>query len=535
MLTLATAALLNGVADPYALSRPSCRAPARCCRRRTGCSTGASPTPTSWPRLLRGGALVALASSATAATLAGEGLSVTTTLPREGTTGWFESWQLTSRTRHPVCAYRWLNLVTAPEAQAAVAHDGLGPASGEACDLPGPGRCQRLGLATPEVIGRVAFARTPDPAHGVRGVAPRLGRMLRAVTRRRTTAAVLAAAPAPGARRAARTRSPGRTTTRCPSGSGSSPPAARSPLTFAVALRRDAAAAARRGAARRPRGIPAWRASCAWRCRSARRCPSRSWRSRSSAASPAATTRTAASARSTSGSSGGCCLGIVATLAGDLYAWLSPWGVIVRRVLAPLAGDPGAYGRVPYPAGLGRWPAAAALLGFAWLELVYEPAREPQTLGLLLLAYSVVALVLPLVIGIDAWQRCVDPFGVLAATLSRASATELRALPEEPCEACALAEPEPAPLRIDCASCYRRAEPEAGATSACASPVSACCAAARSGPAGRRSCRRARQRRLRRPLADAALVLAHRRHRGGVPLAQPVELARPGDPRPARP
>ena len=129
-----------------ALGEPSCRArravlqaqdgAARRAlrRRRTGsrgcCGAGRwsrSPPPT------------------TAATLAGEGLSVTTTLPREGTTGWFESWQLTSRTRHPVCAYRWLNLVTAPEAQAAIAHDGLGPASGEACDaarprsLPAPG------------------------------------------------------------------------------------------------------------------------------------------------------------------------------------------------------------------------------------------------------------------------------------------------------------------------------------------------------------------------------------------------------------
>jgi hypothetical protein len=96
-------------------------------------------------------------------------------------------------------------------------------------------------------------------------------------------------------------------------------------------------------------------------------------------------------------------LGVVSTLVADLYAWLSPWGVIVRRVLAPLAGDPDALGRIPYPAGLGRWPAAAALLGFSWLELVYEPAREPHTLGLLLVAYSVVALLVPLVIGIDAW------------------------------------------------------------------------------------------------------------------------------------
>ena len=165
---------------------------------------------------------------------------------------------------------------------------------------------------------------------------------------------------------------------------------------------------------------------------------------------------------------------------GTIYFWVVWWvlprhrgdarrrplrlALAVGRDRAPRAraGWPATRARTaacPYPARLGRWPAAAALLGFAWLELVYEPAREPQTLGLLLLAYSVVALVLPLVIGIDAWQRCVDPFGVLAATLSRASATELRALPEEPCEACALAEPEPAPLRIDCASCYRRAEP----------------------------------------------------------------------------
>jgi hypothetical protein len=153
-------------------------------------------------------------------------------------------------------------------------------------------------------------------------------------------------------------------------------------------------------------------------------------------------------------------LGIFAVLVTDLYAWLSPWGVVVRRVLAPLAGDPDAVGRIPYPARLGRWPAAAALVAFAWIELVYEPAREPRTLGLLLLAYSVAAVVVPLVIGIDAWQRCVDPFGVLSATLSRAAPIELRALPPEPCEACAIAEHEPSPLRIDCASCYRRAAPD---------------------------------------------------------------------------
>ena len=161
VLTLATAALLNGVTDPYALTESELQGASSVLQAQTGLLDGRYADADGLARLLRGGALVALASSATAATLAGEGLSVTTTLPREGTTGWFESWQLTSRARHPVCAYRWLNLATAPETQAAIARDGLGPASGEACDLPGPGRCERLGLATPEVIGRVSFARTP--------------------------------------------------------------------------------------------------------------------------------------------------------------------------------------------------------------------------------------------------------------------------------------------------------------------------------------------------------------------------------------
>lgn len=161
VLTLATAALLNGVADPYALSESELEGATAVLRAQGGLLDGRFSDADGLARLMRGGALVGLASSATAATLAGEGLSVTTTLPREGTTGWFESWQLTARTRHPVCAYRWLNLATSPETQAAIARDGVGAANGKACELPGPGRCQRLGLATPEVIGRVSFARTP--------------------------------------------------------------------------------------------------------------------------------------------------------------------------------------------------------------------------------------------------------------------------------------------------------------------------------------------------------------------------------------
>jgi len=105
--------------------------------------------------------LIALAPSTIAADLAREGKTVAVTLPSEGTTGWFQSWQVTARARHPVCAYRWLNATTAPEAQATLVGNGLAPANGDACALPGPFRCEGLGLATPDAIDRVAFARTP--------------------------------------------------------------------------------------------------------------------------------------------------------------------------------------------------------------------------------------------------------------------------------------------------------------------------------------------------------------------------------------
>ena len=173
------------------------------------------------------------------------------------------------------------------------------------------------------------------------------------------------------------------------------------------------------------------------------------------------------------------CLGIVATHRGrPLRLALALGRDRAPRAWRPRPATPGAYGRMPYPpaSGAGR-PRGAASASRGWSSSTSRRASR-RTLGLLLLAYSVVALVLPLVIGIDAWQRCVDPFGVLARRSRARRATELRALPEEPCEACALAEPEPAPLRIDCASLL----PARGAG------PRATCAGARAGP--RRAARR---------------------------------------------
>jgi hypothetical protein len=76
---------------------------------------------------------------------------------------------------------------------------------------------------------------------------------------------------------------------------------------------------------------------------------------------------------------------------------------------------------MPYPAALGRWPAAAGILAFAWVELVYPGRTEPSNLAVLALAYAAVQLVGFSLYGIEAWGRRGDSFGVYFGLFARMS------------------------------------------------------------------------------------------------------------------
>src|SRR6478752_3364698 len=112
-------------------------------------------------------------------------------------------------------------------------------------------------------------------------------------------------------------------------------------------------------------------------------------------------------------------LGIVSWLVGNVWERVSPLnvaaraldGFLARRSVQPLA----------YPARLGQWPAVALLLVWSWLELIWGPAKEPHTLGLLLLFYIVATLIGCAIFGAEAWLGNVELFSVLARTLSRFS------------------------------------------------------------------------------------------------------------------
>jgi putative spermidine/putrescine transport system substrate-binding protein len=65
-----------------------------------------------------------------------EGAEVEAVLPKEGATGWSDTWMVSSKAEHPNCAYKWLNHIAAPKPQAQVAeYFGEAPANAEACEL----------------------------------------------------------------------------------------------------------------------------------------------------------------------------------------------------------------------------------------------------------------------------------------------------------------------------------------------------------------------------------------------------------------
>jgi hypothetical protein len=100
-------------------------------------------------------------------------------------------------------------------------------------------------------------------------------------------------------------------------------------------------------------------------------------------------------------------------LLGDVFAAFNPWRAVARGA-AWLFGRAGtrAPAPLPYPAWLGRWPAALGILLFAWVELVYVNRDDPSALAVLALVYAAVQLVGMTLYGIEPWSRNADAFGV---------------------------------------------------------------------------------------------------------------------------
>jgi putative spermidine/putrescine transport system substrate-binding protein len=87
-------------------------------------SSGQAAIGTSWPRQVR------------ALETADPPVPVTAIAPKEGLTGWADTWMISAHADHPNCTYLWLDYVISPEANAKIAQRfDEAPANARACEL----------------------------------------------------------------------------------------------------------------------------------------------------------------------------------------------------------------------------------------------------------------------------------------------------------------------------------------------------------------------------------------------------------------
>ncbi len=125
---------------------------------------------------------------------------------------------------------------------------------------------------------------------------------------------------------------------------------------------------------------------------------------------------------------------VLSILLGDVFRAFNPWRAIARAVGAAfrlIAGQP----HVPplrYPERLGRWPAAAGLVGFVWLELVYGTSGfqavglEPSTIAAATLAYTAYTLIAMALFGVEKWLDRGETFSVYFGMFSQLAPLEVR-------------------------------------------------------------------------------------------------------------
>ncbi|MDO9378130.1 MAG: extracellular solute-binding protein [Nocardioidaceae bacterium] len=84
-------------------------------------------------------------------------------LPEEGSTGWSDTWMISSQAKNPNCSYAWLNYIESPEANAqATEYFGEAPNNPEACEFAtDPTFCDTYKAGDEDFASKLWYWRTP--------------------------------------------------------------------------------------------------------------------------------------------------------------------------------------------------------------------------------------------------------------------------------------------------------------------------------------------------------------------------------------
>jgi putative spermidine/putrescine transport system substrate-binding protein len=95
--------------------------------------------------------------------LTGAKVPVQGILPKEGSTGWSDTWMIASKSKNPNCMYLWMNYIISPAANAkATEYFGEAPVNAEACSLTtDKSHCAKFHAQDEDYFSKVAYWKTP--------------------------------------------------------------------------------------------------------------------------------------------------------------------------------------------------------------------------------------------------------------------------------------------------------------------------------------------------------------------------------------
>lgn len=90
-------------------------------------------------------------------------VKVTATVPKEGSTGWSDTWMVAAKAKHPNCAYKWLDWVISPKVNAQIAQwFGEAPAQSLSCSQDGMAEhCKTFHADDEAYTKTISFWTTP--------------------------------------------------------------------------------------------------------------------------------------------------------------------------------------------------------------------------------------------------------------------------------------------------------------------------------------------------------------------------------------
>ena len=91
-------------------------------------------------------------------------VKIATVLPKEGSTGWSDTWMVSSKAKNPNCMYKWMDWITSPEINAQVAeYFGEAPAQTKACEFTSDKNfCQTYHATDAAYAEKISYWTTPQ-------------------------------------------------------------------------------------------------------------------------------------------------------------------------------------------------------------------------------------------------------------------------------------------------------------------------------------------------------------------------------------